>query len=341
MSKETIESLNINTLIGMTDKRGDAWHRTRDIVEGKGLEPNHYPLAIPVDDVNRRLFHWSAVEGDITATALTEDGVLSGSAPTFKAIMRSDTGDVLGIHSQRYGVHQYSQWLIDNVSTVLDASKSQLVIGSAGLLKGGAQAWVQIELPDTMQAAGVKYRPFMTAATSHDGSLATTYITGVQVVVCDNTLSAALGGADSSFKIRHSSASLARIGEVRDGLGIVFGIGEQFKTRVEMLVADKVSDREWVKFVAALTKPKGEASVRSKGMAERKVEEIVRLWEYDERVAPWKGTAYGVVAAVNTYATHIQTVKGASRAERNMTKTIMGEWDVLDATTLKVLESVR
>jgi hypothetical protein len=53
MSKETIQWLNTQTLIGMTEKRGNAWHYR---AEEQGDEPNHYPLAIPVEDVKRRLF---------------------------------------------------------------------------------------------------------------------------------------------------------------------------------------------------------------------------------------------------------------------------------------------
>ena len=55
MSAETFESLNKNILVGFTDPqygRGNAWHYRADL---QGDEPNHYPHAIPVDDVLRRL----------------------------------------------------------------------------------------------------------------------------------------------------------------------------------------------------------------------------------------------------------------------------------------------
>ena len=57
MSKETIQHLNTNTLIGQTDARGTAWHYR---AEHQGEESNHYPGPIPVADVERRLFHWRA-----------------------------------------------------------------------------------------------------------------------------------------------------------------------------------------------------------------------------------------------------------------------------------------
>jgi hypothetical protein len=111
------------------------------------------------------------------------DGVTTYTDPTRKAIVRPDTGAILGVFRTGYRVHDYDQWLIHNVEGILDAD---LQIGSAGLLRGGAVAWVQVEMADTLTAAGVEFRPFLTATTSLDGSIATTYQTGAQVVVCDN-----------------------------------------------------------------------------------------------------------------------------------------------------------
>ncbi len=48
MSKESLQWLNTNTLIGCTDKRGTAWHWRS---EEQGEQSNHYPGAIPVPDV--------------------------------------------------------------------------------------------------------------------------------------------------------------------------------------------------------------------------------------------------------------------------------------------------
>ena len=72
----------------------------------------------------------------------------------------------------------------------------------------------------------------------------------------------------------------------------------------------------------------------------RKRAELTRLWRHDERVAPWAGTAWGVVSAVNTWTHHMSTVRGASRFDRNMERVIKDEVDALDANTLKLLARV-
>jgi phage/plasmid-like protein (TIGR03299 family) len=330
MSAETRTTLATQTLIGMTENRGNAWHWRKG-------DDNHYAGPVPEGDVIDRLFNWSAVTGEVTATALTDTGVLRSTATDKKAVMHSQTGQILGIHGSTYRVHQYRDWLLTNVSTLLDTS--DLVIGTAGVLQGGRKAWVQIELRETLDVKGEKYRPFLTAATSHDGSMATSYVTGVTRVVCDNTLSAALRRPDTKFKVRHSTNSLSKIGQARDALGIVYEVADNFAAEVADLTSQVVTDTQWADFVAAYTAGTG-TSERSKSMAENKARELYGLWNNDVRVAPWKGSAYGVLQAVNTYGQHSRTVKGMARSERNMLNAINGATFKEDQAALDLLATV-
>lgn len=181
MSQETASWLNTMTLVGFTDQRAHAWHYRAG---AQGDEPNHYPAAIPVQDVQRRLFGWKVLEGDVTSTAtlLSDDGVASVriSDPDRKAMLRprgalgpDDPGAILGVFKSGYTGHDYTTWLLERVAEILD---DELAIGSAGLLKGGALAWVSIEVPETITTPeGVAFRPHLLATTSFDGSVATTY----------------------------------------------------------------------------------------------------------------------------------------------------------------------
>src|SRR3954466_13565707 len=58
MSTETLLHLNPQTLIGDTDRRGKAWSYRAEL---QGDESNHYPGAVPVEDIRRRLLGWEAV----------------------------------------------------------------------------------------------------------------------------------------------------------------------------------------------------------------------------------------------------------------------------------------
>lgn len=334
MSRETAVWLNTNTLIGFTSKRGRAWHHRAEL---QGEESNHYPDAIPVEDVRRRLFGWRAVEGSIQATVMGPDGVLTVTDPERKAIVRPDTGAILGVFKQGYKIHQFDNWLLDNVATILD---DDLAIGSAGLLRGGALAWVSVEVPETITTPeGVEFRPHLLAAAAHDGSMSTTYQRVVTNVVCDNTMSAALREKGQRIKVRHSANSLRRLTETRQALAIVHTISRDFAAQVAELTSVKVTGGEWQRFLDSLV-PLGEKEGRSRTMAENKRDTLQRLYTHDVRVAPWAGTAWGVVQAVNTMVHHESIVRGVSRAERNTERAVTGGVDKLDRDTLDRLNAV-
>ena len=334
MSRETLAFLNANTLIGFTDKRGQAWHYRESL---QGDEPNHYVGAIPVEDVRRRLFGWEPIEAMSAAIVMTSDGVQTIVDDTRKQIVHPETGAVLGVFKAGYQVHGYDEWLVQNVEAILD--DDELQVGSAGLLRGGAQGWVQIETDATQSVEGVEHRPFLTAATSMDGSIATTYGVGTQVVVCDNTLSVALGRFVNSVKVRHSSKSLGRLGDVRDALQLVLGAGEAFAAQVRELTAETVTDARFERFLSALTETKTD-SKRAQTLAEAKRDTLRRLWRTDQRVSPWRGTAWGVVSAVNTYTQHEAPIRAADRITRCAEFMLHGRYNTLDAATLELLAKV-
>ncbi|MEO3874173.1 DUF932 domain-containing protein [Nonomuraea sp. B12E4] len=331
MSRESLEWLNTNTLIGHTDKRGTAWHHRASL---QGEEPNHYPGPIPVDDVKRRLFGWQA----LLSPVYVEDprGGLA-QVPGRQAILRSDNGHVMGLFSDGYEPHPYVEWLVGNISRLLDADLS---IGSAGLLKGGAVAWVSVEVPDNIHTPeGVEFRPHLFGATSFDGSLATTFKRAITNIVCDNTMAAGLAERGQQVKIKHSRHSKFRLTEAREALSIVYTLADEFSKAVGDLCQIPVSRWQWNAFLDAHVPMPGQRG-RSRTMAENKRDALARLWNHDLRVSPWQGTAWGVVQAINTYTHHEQHVRGADRAERNMLRAVTGGVDDLDRDTLRTLSTV-
>lgn len=328
MSQETANWLNTNTLIGFTAKRGHAWHYR---AEEQGEESNHYIGAVPVEDVRRRLFAWHAAEGTLTATVVNDAGVLTVQDPERKAIVRPDTGTILGVFKDGYTIHQYDEWLLDSVAALLD---DELSIGSAGLLKAGGVAWVSVEVPESITTPeGVVFRPNLLAATSHDGSLSSTFTRCVTNVVCDNTMSAALTERGQRLKVKHSRYSRLKLQTARDALALVHTVADDFAAQVAELTAVTVTERQWTRFLDELLPVAVDASSRSRTMAENKRESYSRLWQHDARVAPWRGTAWGVVQAVNTHEHHEGIVRGMDRGERNMLRAVSGGVDTLDAAT--------
>ena len=119
MSSETSTWLNSNTLIGFTTKRGHAWHWR---AQEQGEQSNHYTRAIPLTDVQDRLFHWRAQSRQVAVevgcdpadmthldvTARPQGGLSSTVGMPIAADL---TEAVLGIFGHGYARHQYQEWL--------------------------------------------------------------------------------------------------------------------------------------------------------------------------------------------------------------------------------------
>ena len=168
-------------------------------------------------------------------THLTDDGyparwvVLADR----QAIARSDddAGAVLGLFKDGYQMHQYDQWLLTTVADILDDSLS---ISSAGLLKQGAIAWVEVSVPETITTPeGFDFRPNLLATTSFDGSIATTFKRTVTATVCDNTRELALAEHGQDYKVKHSRYSTAKLGEARQALAMVHTLADDFAAEVQ------------------------------------------------------------------------------------------------------------
>ena len=354
MSQESLSWLNTMTLIGNTAARGNAWHYRA--TEQRG-EPNHYPGPIPVEDVKRRLFAWQAVPRRVavefpatveTMTHLNDAGepVRWAVQEDRQAIAPSDDDHVMGMFKDGYKIHQYEAWLLDNVATILD---DDLAISSAGLLRGGAVAWVEVSVPETITTPeGVAFRPNLLAATSFDGSLATTIKRTVQLTVCDNTMKIALGEKGQQVKIKHSSQSLTKIGSVREALALVHTEADEFAAEVARLTQTTVTPmqlKQVIEQIFPITDPDSKRAVTN---AANKRDEIMRLYRYDPRVSDWAGTAFGVLQAFNTWRHHEQggltgstnAEKCAARADRNALRAVTGETEREDANVAQVLAAV-
>lgn len=342
MSKETLKHLNENVLIGFVEKRGRAWHFRKNL---QGSEPNHYNGPIPIDDVRRRIFNWRVVES-VSVTATFPDGTTQ-SVPNQKMLVRSDTQAVLGVHSERYRVHDFQEWLLENVSLLLD---DDLRIGSAGLLEGGKTAWVQVERPDNVNVAGLEVRPHIIATSSHDGKRPTLYKACYTIVVCDNTRARALRESSPEIRVKHSVRSIPKLIKAREKLQIHFSemaIAE-FGKEIEDLMRIKVSDDEFSRFLNAWSDSElrsrassRSASGRTKEQVSPAVDLVEQLWREDVRCEPFRGSAFGVLQTINTWRQHVKPLmRGKDRVAAQYLDTIMGKTEVLDRAVLTTLSHI-
>lgn len=340
MSRETSETLNTKTLIGNVAKRGyNAWHYR---AESQGAEPNHYDGAIPIEDVKRRLFDFKAVEQPIFVGIRDEQGniVRYIEQTDRKAIVRNDNNHVMGVFKESYAIHDYNDWLIDNVSTIID--NKVLGVDSAGCLRDGAIAWVAIASPDNLQTnAGFPVRPYILATTSHNGTISTTYKQVYNAPVCDNTLFASLREDGAQSRTRHSKHSVARIQNVRDAMDIMFSMGEDIVAEIERLGAISITDREWDAIVNRLVPigQVGDVPQSAISKMENKQEVLRQMYRNDPMVAPWSGSALGVLQAFNTFNHHVAG-SSKNRVERNAMSALNGKIQQADAKVIEVINEL-
>jgi phage/plasmid-like protein (TIGR03299 family) len=329
MSKETLEYLQRNVLIGFTERRGHAWHYRPEL---QGPEPNHYPGAIPEEDVNRRLFDWEAVERPVFVEI--SDGRRQ-VVPGYKAIVHGTTGQLFRVARSSYVMHQYDMWLTQTLKSIVN--ETDLRIGSAGVLGGGAQAFVMIETPEALRSAsGFELLPQVLAATSHNSTLASTYKLVSTFVVCDNTLAMALAEKVPQYRTRHSVKSHFRLEEARSALRILTSGGDEMVRFVDSLADVTVTDAQWEEIVSRLVPIADDHKPNVRQKLENKRALIDTLYRSDPRCSPWRGSALGAFQAFNTHALHIAGPHRL-RFDRNFSRVASTRGEREDARIVQVI----
>jgi phage/plasmid-like protein (TIGR03299 family) len=333
VSEYSQDYLNKNTLIGNVDLRGNAWHHML------GTD-NHFSGPVPRERVEKLIgFETIAVPlgGFIPATVETMTSLDDAGNPIRRVespavgIYHAETGACLGVNSESYAVHGFTDWLLD-----IDGP-----IGSAVLLKHGAVAYVQLDTGETMQSgSGVEILPFLAMATSLDGSMPTTAFTGNTRIVCDNTARMALQGAVDKYTLKHTKHSVSKKLDydlAREQMAAAGKLEiEWIDTRSKQIVTGKQFDA-----FLDLAVPLPDKEGRGQTMAQNKRDILSDMYIKDDRVSPWKDTAFGVLQLMNTYAIHESTVRGDTpRLERNALALLKGSQAAIDAEFDAMLQSV-
>lgn len=335
MSKFTVEELNRDTLVGMTDQLGKFW-------TWRAGADNHFPGPVPKERVCDLL--------DFVPLVVPHTYPFNGETRTSDRvdIVHPTTGNLLGVFKDGYQPHPYRSTLVDKVETI---TGGDLIIESAGMLGGGRVGFVEIGLPETIRidSVGEAIRPKLLAASSLDGTVKTRFRRVITRVGCDNTLSTAIAElTDMEVAVKHTNGSLDRLNiiETRNTLGIMFQMADEFTKAIETLTATTVTNKQWTDFLDLHLGDRPADKGRSQTIHDNHRDALVKLYKTDERVAPWAGTEWGVLQAVNTYNQHLATVRGTERPFRVLSDTIktdrkgLSEVDKRDTETMRQIELV-
>lgn len=222
--------------------------------------------------------------------------------PEQKVLYRSDTKAPLAVVSKRFHVVQPGEIL--EFYRDLTAS-SGFELETAGVLREGRKFWA---LAKTGQTTSLKGRDrvdgYLLLATACDGTLATTaQFTSVRVV-CNNTLSIALGNASSAIKVPHRSQFDPDA--VKRQLGITVSSWDGFVARMKALVerpVDPDTVEGLLRRVLTYAAPDGKTVV----VNEQALATVRSLYEGGGRgalMASSRGTAWGVLNSVTEFVDH-------------------------------------
>jgi phage/plasmid-like protein (TIGR03299 family) len=172
---------------------------------------------------------WNVAE---TETLFKFDGEIR-VVPDTKVLLRSDTKAPLSVVSKWYNTVQPGE-VLGFFDDLVKAGGFELE--TAGALRGGKRIWALARVGEAAKIVdGDMIKPYLLLATSYDASMATTaQFTSVRVV-CNNTLSAAIGNGEQKVKIPHLSKFNAA--EVRDQLSIAISGWDEFLMQTRRMAA--------------------------------------------------------------------------------------------------------
>lgn len=267
-----------------------------------GLGNRLAPLQ-PIDVWKRQAgMDWKIEEAEVRYVAGSHNLGVIHAFPEQKVLYRSDTRLPLSVVSKRFQVVQPGQ-ILEFYRDLTSSNGFELE--TAGVLREGRKFWA---LARTGQSATLKGRDkvngYLLLATACDGTLATTaQFTSVRVV-CNNTLSIALGNASGAIKVPHRSQFDPDV--VKRQLGITVSCWDGFAARMKALVerpVDPESVEVLLRRVLTYAAPEGKAAV----VNEQALANVRSLYEGGGRgalMASSRGTAWGLLNSVTEFIDH-------------------------------------
>lgn len=218
------------------------------------------------------------------------------------AHVRSDNQEPIGMGSNRFQLVQPGDAL-EFYRDLVEGSR--FTIETAGALKGGAQIWAlaRCNLDLTLGDRDL-LKPYLLLATANDGSMSTVADFTTVRVVCNNTLTMAVGsnGAKASIKVPHSRKFDADA--VRAELGLIDDRLETFAKESDALTQATISDEQAINyFISLYAKTDETGEVKNAKNVEAITAKLLRLYRRGPgaELATANGTAWGAVNAVTNF----------------------------------------
>lgn len=155
-------------------------------------------------------------------------------------LIREDTNDILGVHSNGYTPYQNEQ-LVDLLQRV--SSMTGLEIHKGGEFGKGKKVYIQLKSND-LKIGNDKVEGFVTGINSFDGSTSLAFGNSNLTISCQNTFFAAYRNLE---KVRHTKNMNFKIDEICKGIDVLIEEEKEMFTTIkkmsEMSYDEKTKDR--------------------------------------------------------------------------------------------------
>lgn len=251
-----------------------------------------------------------------------------GQQVTHKAVVRSDSGSVLGIVGPRYQPLQNAE-AFDWFNAFVE--NGEVSLETAGSLDEGRRIWVmaRIARDPSVIVPNDEILKYLMLSNSHDGTLAIRVGYTPIRIVCANTLAMAHNNnASKLIRVRHTASSKVALDKLKDIMNLVDrefeATAEQFRFLASRTFNQK-DIREYVKAVLGKDKvAEEELSSRTKNQ----MDEIIGLIDHEnQRLNGVAGTYWAAYNAVNQYLNY-----DAGRNDNNRMSSL---WFGVNANTNK------
>ena len=234
--------------------------------------------------------------------------------PGFKANIRDQDGQVLGVVTDRYKVVQNE----DAFAFTDELLGEGVSYETAGSLQNGRRIWILARLPQRYVISGDEVAPNLVFMNAHDGTGAIKAAMTPVRVVCQNTLNLALATAKRSWSINHTGDIQGKLNDARDTLLYAGQYMSELGKTVDQLRQIRLSDRKVYEYIDALFPlVEGASDLQRKNLLRLKEEMKRRYFDAPDLRHVGKN-GYRFVNAVSDFATHAKPLRESSRYKENL-----------------------
>jgi phage/plasmid-like protein (TIGR03299 family) len=246
------------------------------------------------------------------AAVRTDDGT---PVPHKRAVIREDTGGVLGVVGKNYVPVQNSQAFLFLNELVRDGS---LYAHRAGSFRGGARVWVQAKLPSTIRVrqSDDLVDEYLLLCNTFDGSSALRILFTPVRIVCENSLNLAIRrGMGQGISIRHRGNLASKIQETRRVLGMATEFFDDASERINRLAAHSPSSAQLEGYFQSLyPDPDQGDKAKASGVRHR----LMDLFETGKGmdIPAVRHSTWAAYNAVTEWVDHHRPTRASSPAQR-------------------------